>query len=349
MMGDHLQFLDKIKDKRILIAPLHWGLGHATRCTPIITRLMEQNEILLASDGLAQRWLERRWPVLKAVSLPSYTIRYHRWLPMWLSMLIQLPSLQNALRAEQKTIQNIVHEQGIDIIVSDHRLGAYHHDIPSYLIAHQLRIPWTNPILAYIAKAIHRPYIERFDCCWIPDYEDHRMSGLLADLPLSIPKRYIGPISHISPHITSSNQKTIDVVILLSGPEPARTYTETILISALRYLVDMKVVLIRGTKEKDASADLPPHIKSYQLIESEDLTHILQSTYMVISRPGYSTLMDLDILGIPAILLPTPGQPEQEYLARWHAKNPRYLVIPESKITTSIVCSHLEHCKRLSK
>jgi len=301
----------------IIIAPLNWGLGHATRCMPLINALLDRGiRPVLASDGAALALLRKEYPDLTTLDLPAYNIQY-RGNNMMLTMGAQLPKIVKAIFSEQRAMKKIVRDHQIDIIISDNRYGIFHPDCRNIFMTHQLNIKIPNSILEKLVAQINHRLIRRFDECWVPDYATvPRLAGSLSENPGLPIVKYIGPLSRMkSAHLPIKYK----IAIVLSGPEPQRTNLENILLKQLKTYA-AKVCFVRGMV-----SDTPPptinnkNISILNYLTTTDLNQILNESEIVICRSGYSSLMDLVKLNKRAILVPTPGQTEQEYLAEYLA------------------------------
>jgi len=300
---------------KILVAPLHWGLGHATRCIPIIHQLLEQGyDPILASDGAALLLLQKIFPQLKTYELPSYNITYSIKPRFFgLKMVSQLPHILSNLKREKQLTHKIVKNENIQAIISDNRFGVFQKDIPSIFITHQLRIK--SGMGSWIATLWYQNIIQKFDFCWVPDVaETPNLSGNLShDIALKIPIRYIGMLSQHQPEKLPIQ---FDLLLLLSGPEPQRSIWEATLIAKYKKS-PLRIVLVRGIVSDEKTEILAvSNWKVYPYLYGKELQDLLNASETVIARTGYSTLMDLMVLQKKAILTPTPFQPEQEYLAR---------------------------------
>jgi len=297
--------------KRILVAPLDWGIGHATRCIPIINALISQNfEVVLAADGRPLHLLSTEFPNLEMVRFSGYNIKYHTYLPMSVSMFLQIPKLLWSINKENQTIKQIVKEYEIDGVISDNRFGLFTTKVPSVFVTHQLQIQ--SPYFSDEIRKLNYKYINKFDVCWIMDGEKENLAGSLSK-PKLLPNNslYIGVQSRFKKR---EEERKYDLLALVSGPEPQRTILEKGLIEALKSREE-KSIIVLGKPELSTSEQLGNlTIKSH--LNAKDLnTTILQSD-LIICRPGYSTIMDLAKLGKKAIFIPTPGQTEQEYLVK---------------------------------
>jgi len=305
---------EKMSKKRILIAPLNWGLGHATRCIPIIEALENHDfEPIIASDGIALALLQKEFPHLQALELPSYNIEYaqngenFKW-----KLFKQIPRMFAAVRAERKIIQQWVNERQLDGIISDNRLGIHSAKVPSVFITHQLNVLTGNT--SWLTTKIHHYFIKKFTECWVPDTaEKPNLSGKLGHLKdntLNI--KHIGPLSRLRKKPTD---QIYDLMVLLSGPEPQRTLLETKLKDELKNF-DGDVIFIRGVVEAEQKITQRFNVTCYNFMNSTELELAFNQSKMVLSRSGYTTIMDLAKLGKKAFFIPTPGQYEQEYLAK---------------------------------
>lgn len=300
--------------KRILIAPLHWGLGHAARCIPIINALIDNNfEPIIASDGAALELLKKEFSELEAIELPSYNISYakkgHRFK---FKLLKDTPHILNTIKKEKRFIKKYVENSTVHGIISDNRFGVRHKSIPSVFITHQLRVLSGNT--TWLSSKMHQNIIEKFDECWVPDHKGiHNLSGDLGHLNSHNPKiKYIGPLSRLK---KQRLKKVYDIMVLLSGPEPQRAYLEKILTEELRTL-KKSILFVNGVVESQQSVKQGNYITYYNFMTSDQLQKAINSSEFIISRSGYTTIMDLAKLEKKAFFIPTPGQFEQEYLAK---------------------------------
>jgi len=167
--------------KRILIAPLNWGLGHASRCIPIVRCLLERGiEPVLASDGMALLLLQKEFPQLKIYSLPSYDIVYKSSNMLW-NMAPQMPKIIRAIYREQKTVEQIVRKENIALIISDNRYGCRTNSTQNILMTHQINIKIPSLILERFVAWTNHHFIRRFDECWVPDFADEpTLAGTLS-------------------------------------------------------------------------------------------------------------------------------------------------------------------------
>lgn len=304
---------------RVLVAPLDWGLGHATRCIPIISKLTQLNcEVIIAAEGAIELLLQKEFPGLRFIPLQGYGMRYSRssWtLP--LKLLLQFPKLLARVYSENRWLKRMVREYKIDAVISDNRLGLNHKYIPCIYITHQLQIKTGNKHAESLAQKIHYHFINRFSACWVPDAAgETNLAGELSHPPLlpRVKLQYLGPLSRFE---KTTCDAVYDLCILLSGPEPQRSIFETQLLKDLEFF-DGTALLLRGLP---GSTD--PVLTQNQAVEIKDhlptgeLNRVLLQSKIIICRSGYTSVMDLVKLQKKAILVPTPGQTEQEYLARY--------------------------------
>jgi UDP:flavonoid glycosyltransferase YjiC (YdhE family) len=312
--------------KKILVAPLNWGLGHATRCIPIIDKLIDLgHEVFLASDGLSGILLQQEYPSASYIELPSYHISYPERNFYW-HWLKKAPRLSRAIDNEHQLLRHLVRTHAFDMIISDNRYGLYHPDVRSVILTHQINLPLPGAIAPFLNRLI-RSLINRFDECWIPDVAPpNNLSGFLSQGDLSIPLRYLGILSRMQKRPLPIKHQ---VAVILSGPEPLRTQLQKQIENKLS-VPNRDVVMVLGTLDNWQSKIIG-RTKIFTHLSSRDLNQLLNESDIVISRPGYSSLMDYFTLNKKAILIPTPNQPEQAYLAERHRTRPEFY-IPKSDL-----------------
>lgn len=296
---------------KILVAPLNWGLGHATRCIPIIKELLSQNvEVLLASDGRSYELLKSEFPELKLFKLTPYDVIYSRQ-SMIFNIAAQLPKILIAIYKEHKSFSQIIQTEHIDGIISDNRFGCYNSKVFSVYLTHQLNIKIPLKPVEMFTRLVNRKIIDRFDECWIPDFPGKdNISGELSRQGNIKNSKFIGTLSRFN---YKEKPKKYDILALLSGPEPQRSIFEKLLLKQLKQL-PLKSVLVQGKTEFSGSY-MDENIEVVSHMTGEELNELMAESEIVISRSGYSTIMDLIQMKKRALLIPTPGQTEQEYLA----------------------------------
>lgn len=313
--------MTEIKNKIIFIAPLDWGLGHATRDIPLIRTLSKNNKVIIGVTENNVPLFENYFPELQKIEIPSYNIRYSKFFPVWSKLLFQFPKINSAIKAEKRCLENIVSQNNIDMVISDNRFGLHNKKTKNIFITHQLQIK--APFFSSLATKINHSFIHQFDEVWVPDYENEklRLSGELSDSAgIKIPVKFIGPQSALKDlQINCSEDEKIDVLILLSGTEPQRSILENLLLESFENAA-RKIVLVRGSKTTLQTENT--RIKIIDFTSGEELRKLILDAETVMCRSGYSTLMDLHLLGKKnLILIPTHGQTEQEYLADYWKEN----------------------------
>lgn len=317
--------------KKILIAILDWGLGHATRCIPIIKLLEERgNTVILASSGTAFQLLAKEFPKLSILELPAYHVKYYSKNMFW-NMAIQGPRILWTIFKEHREIKKSVAKHKIDLLISDSRFGCFDPSIKSIFISHQLNIQ----VPAYLTKWVNylnHFMIKQFDECWVPDLADtdKSLAGRLAH-PAPVPVKYIGPLSRM--HLKDKEIK-YDVLIILSGPEPQRTRLESILWNQIQTM-DKRILFIQGLPGMEKEYLQIGTIKKWNYLTAEELNAAIAESAIMVCRSGYSSIMDLAALGKKAILIPTPGQTEQEYLAAYFEEKKIFFAQEQDQINLS--------------
>ncbi|HEY6143803.1 MAG TPA: glycosyltransferase [Flavobacterium sp.] len=299
--------------KTILIAPLNWGLGHATRCIPIIKALQEKNFTpIIASDGIALELLRKEFPYLQTLELPSYQIEYtkngknFKW-----KLLQNCPKMIEAILEEKKIVKKWIKKYNINGIISDNRLGVFSQKVPSIFITHQLNVMTGRT--TWITSKLHQYIIKKYTECWVPDFEGiPNLSGKLGHIKnADFEIKYIGPLSRI---LKKDIQKQYDLMIILSGPEPQRGLLEEKLKKEIIHYIG-KVIFIKGIVEQEQKKEQIKNITYYNFMNSRQLEQAFNESETILCRSGYTTIMDLVKLEKKAFFIPTPGQYEQEYLA----------------------------------
>ncbi len=306
------------KSQRILVAPLNWGLGHATRCIPIIHALLDHGHLpFLASDGVALGLLQKEFPDLPSFELPSYKITYAKKGKNFKGkMLWDSPKVLKAMAKEKKTVKKLVKELHLDGIISDNRLGVYSKKVPCVFITHQLNVLSGNT--TWWSSTLHQKIIKKYTACWVPDVAGKpNLSGKLGHLKKSkLQIHYLGPLSRFQ---KKEEPRVYDLMVLLSGPEPQRTLLETKLLQELEDFVGT-VLLVQGKISERQTLDevalKNAEITVVNFMQSAALEKAINQSEKVLCRSGYTTLMDLAKLNKDAFFIPTPGQYEQEYLAK---------------------------------
>ncbi len=311
--------------RTILFAALNWGIGHATRDIPIIDRLIARGcNVILASDGAALDVWRRTYPDLTHIELPSWNIKYQRRGSFTLKMATRAPYVLRAIREERKLVSKIIQDYKVDALISDNRFGVHSKDIPTIFITHQVSLR-LNPYLRFAEPFINfynHGYIKKFDRVWVPDYQSSpNLSGELSHKhKLNNSVSFIGPISRFMdvwdgkfPEIDN------DVAIVLSGVEPQRTLLEEKLISQLKDS-EYSVILVQGKSKENRDEIIRPRFRVQSFMDSEELVNTFLRSKYIICRSGYSTILDLAVLKQTALMIPTPGQTEQVYLADWMDK-----------------------------
>lgn len=328
----------------ILIAPLDWGLGHATRCIPIIKTLKKAGyNIVVGVNESQQKILQTEFADIKFIFLKGYEVKYSKksWL-LPLKIFVQIPKILLSIRQEHSWLKNIIQQENIDIVISDNRYGLFSKTKPSIFITHQLTIKTPYKWLEHLIRKINYSFIQHFTQCWIPDVAgDNNLAGLLSH-PTKMPfieTHYIGILSRFEKK--ANTQKKYDICVLLSGPEPQRTILEKKLLLQLQQLQHKTILLVRGlplAKEQLVvdGIDTTNHLQQKKLQEA------IEASEIIIARSGYTTVMELVALQKKAILIPTPAQTEQVYLAQHLQKQNNFAIAQQNCLNIVDAIKHIE-------
>lgn len=305
----------------ILIAPLDWGLGHATRCVPIIKLLIERGHtVMLAAEGKQSDLLRQEFPNLELVPLAGYRLSYSavRNLTGW-KIFFQIPKILISIKRENRWLATLCQKKRVDLMISDCRFGLHSKTVRTVFITHQLTIKspigrWTEGFL----RKLNYKFINKFNECWVPDFEGKQnLAGELSHPP-SMPRtavKYIGGLSRFDTTTQHAEATKYDVLIILSGPEPQRSIWEKKLLNDLDHYTG-NAALVRGLPGEQTTINVQG-VDVYNHLTAEQLCSIALRSQLILSRPGYTTVMDLMKLRKKSVLVPTPGQSEQEYLGEY--------------------------------
>lgn len=318
---------------KILIAPLDWGLGHASRCVPIVNFFVEHGfDVIIGGNGIALQYLKKRFPELPSVILPSTKMKYGKHGMISLPFLMSMLKFATNIRKEHKVLEKIIAEQSIDYVFSDNRLGLYSKMVPSFYMTHQLNFNngFMNGFAAWVMKRIHSHYINKYRYCLVPDAEGEL--SLSGNLSLSnIPTIHIGPMSRFFDMKVEKSEENFDL-LLLSGIEPQRTMLEKIFIEKYSAMPDAHLHIIRGVENGSAMSS-SSNISSENNPTDKRIASLIVSARHIYCRSGYSTLCDLAALERRAVLIPTPRQPEQEYLAEYFKEKFGFTTFKQNELT----------------
>lgn len=335
--------MDNINIHRVLIAPLDWGLGHATRCIPIIKAFQSLGiEVVIAADGAVAKLLSSEFPDTKIIHLIGYHIQYAKTAKAlaW-KIFFQIPKILKRIKKEHDWLDEVIDSEKIDIVVSDNRYGLYSKKIPCIFISHQLCIKTPFPFLEGIIRKINYKFVNRFSSCWVPDAAgENNLAGLLSHpkiLP-KIPVHYIGILTRMEKQELEEMQ--YDYCFLVSGPEPQRTILETTILKNLPNILG-NIVIIRGLPDSTSSLNIPTGIKVFNHLSTKELVNVLSVSNLIICRSGYTSIMELIGLQKKAILIPTPGQTEQEYLAEKLNAAHLFLYVKQDQVDISEAIKHV--------
>ncbi len=333
--------------KKILFVVLNWGLGHATRSIPIIQTLKKMGfEVQLASDGRAKYLLEKEFGHDDVWQLPSYGVEYKYKNILW-NVAAATHRVSLGMLKEHFLIRKWIKKHNFDLVISDNRYGSMCCGVPSLFICHQIQLITPFRFLNGIASWFSKMIINRFDACLIPDREkEHSLAGFLSHAEaLSIPYYYLGAVSTMQ----KENTPTIkwDAIFILSGPEPQRTQLEIILKEQIKSLSG-KYLMVLGKSEKQGT-EYSDNLEIRQFMTRKELNLVMNEANIVVSRSGYSTILDLAKLEKKALLIPTPGQTEQEYLSDYFSKKNIFFSVHQDEIDLKTDLLNVENYSGLRK
>lgn len=325
---------------RVLYGLCSWGLGHATRSLPIIRKLIEDgNEVTILTTGPSLELLRMELKdEARYIDFPDYPLPYTEKSKVFLiKFCLYSPRLIQSIINEHRKILKLVERNKFDTIISNHRYGVFHRGTPSFLMTHQLRIiaPRRIRLIENSFEKFTMHFQKYFRKIMVPDYEDDGLSGDLAhnlnrvDISNVV---YIGILSDFKRMDVACD---VDFLFSISGPEPQRQVMEDLIIQQIND-VSGNIILSLGRKlngdKKRIRKNLNENIRIYGFLPAEQRELIMNRSKFIISRSGYSTLMDIYALGKKAMFIPTPQQTEQEYLAKYHEEKGNFLYVDQDEI-----------------
>lgn len=326
------------KKKNILICPLEWGLGHAGRMIPLAKELQKRNNNVITACGKAHQELFRReLPDATYISFSGFRPGYSRVIPQYIFILLKLPILFYHIVVEHFRLKLIIRKHKIDIVISDNRFGLWSRKVKSVYVTHMPVIPLPDKLrhLEWIGVMFHRFFIKKYSLCLIPDLPGKiNLSGRLSHgLKLPSNVRFVGILSRFSglDRVETNKFNYPHHTVVLSGPEPQRSILRKKLITALRH-GDTKTVVLEGKPGPETRCTENGKIIFYNHLTTAEMMDVLLSSSSIITRSGYTSIMELISLKCSAMLIPTPGQTEQEYLAEYLSYKGWFLSIPQREI-----------------
>jgi uncharacterized protein (TIGR00661 family) len=336
-------------DIRVLVAPLDWGIGHAARCIPVIRSFIDSGcEVIIGTSGNSGIFLRNHFPELRCIDLPYLKIRFgtYRIFPWHIFQLLKLPFI--SVR-EHFFLRRAARKLRLDLVVSDNRYGLYNKDIYTVIITHQLfiRLPGSFRFFQKILWKITGKVISRFDECWIPDFAapGRSLSNELSHGRISLANyRYIGLLSRFA--LTEEakplyDDKKVDLLVILSGPEPQRTVFENVILNQIKDS-NLKIFIFRGLPAMNNHLEEKGNLTLVSNPDDEYFKLRVRQADKIICRSGYSTIMDLIALERRALLVPAPGQTEQIYLARYLASKGSFLYMQQKDFNLKDALNMLE-------
>jgi len=319
----------------VIYAVCSWGLGHATRSLPVLRALIhEGHTIRIISHGRSLQLLQHELgDQASYIDIPDYPLLLSENTRQFLAKtLVYWPVFIKQMEAGLQRLTKIIEKAPCDIVVSDGRYEMYNKKIPSFFMSHQIRI--MNPLRFRMfesgSEIFNQFFFKRYKKVIVPDYKTDDLSGDLSHNLKRINEdqlEYVGALSDFS---KKNTKKDIDYLISISGPEPQRTLLEKTLMEQVKRLQGTIVVTLGKTEQQEKKVD--DHVTSYSFVDKAQRENLLNRAHMMIARSGYSTLMDLAVIGSKAVFIPTPGQIEQEYLASYHHQKHTFYATTQDKI-----------------
>ena len=332
------------KNYNILICPLEWGLGHAARMIPLARKLQEMNNNVIIASGEEHLSLFRiELPGLSYIRFPGFNPGYSRFFPQYISLFFKIPFLLYHIIVEHHRLKKIIAKYNVDIIISDNRFGLWNLKVISVYVTHMPLIPFPKhfKFLEPIGVLLHREIIKKYSLCFIPDLPGNmNLTGRLSHgikLPGNV--RYVGILSRFINTDLAPDENMVKFhhnTVILSGPEPQREILKQKLIMHLKEK-DPITIMFEGKPGKRTEIATDGNITFYSHLSASQMKDIISGSDSIITRSGYSTIMELVSLNCTALIIPTPGQTEQEYLAGYLSEKGWFYSVSQNEITAEIL------------
>lgn len=315
------------------MAPLDWGLGHATRDISIIRALTANGyEVIIGAEGAQASLLQTEFPSLQIIPLAGYHVRYSKSRFGFLfTLLKQIPRIYGVIKAENKWLDTLIDEHHITLVISDNRFGLHTKKVPCVFITHQLTVKAPSVWMERLMQKVNYHFINQFTCCWVPDVAGNINAAGILSHPIKLPKIKIQYIGLLSRFRLQTETRQYDYCVLLSGPEPQRTMLEEKILADISS-INGKILLVRGKPGSTEILDVPGNVEVKNHLPTPELQKALLQSDCIVSRGGYTSLMELLSLKKKMLLIPTPGQTEQEYLAKKLMENNICISVMQDKL-----------------
>ncbi len=332
------------KNHNILICPLEWGLGHAARMIPVASILREKNyNVIIASGEEHLSLFRNELPGLTYINFSGFKPRYSKILPQYLSLFLKIPVLLYHILAEHYKIKKIIAEYDVDIIISDNRFGLWNRKITTVYVTHMPLIPFPPSLKFFepVGIFLQRQIIKKYSFCFIPDLPgDLNLSGRLAHgfkLPDNV--RYIGILSRFADHLDSIDENNVKFrhnTVILSGPEPQREIFKQKIVALLKNREPVTIIF-EGKPGNRGEIARNGNITFYNHLPARRMKEMILSSDSIITRAGYTTIMELVSLNCTALIIPTSGQTEQEYLAEYLSEKGWFRTVSQDEIKEGLI------------
>jgi UDP-N-acetylglucosamine transferase subunit ALG13 len=316
---------------------------------PVARWLSGMNHKIIIGCGPEHMELFRKeLPGLSYIDFKGFRPLYSKFLPQYLVLLIETPLLIYHSVLEHFRLKSIIRRNSVDIVISDNRFGLWNSKITTAYFTHMPLIPFPAPFrfLEFIGIYLHRAVIKRYSYCYIPDLPgDINLTGRLSHgLRLPVNVRFAGILSRFMISGETSGVEAgsdIQNTVILSGPEPQKTIMKTLLLSLLKEMHSPSVIL-EGRPGLTGEKILSGNITSYSHLPAEEMREVITRSKNIICRSGYTTIMELVSLNRSALLIPTPGQTEQEYLATYLTEKGWFSTVSQNEIMNGLSLSSVK-------
>lgn len=323
--------LAEIHNKRVFLSPLDWGLGHCARLIPIINQLVEQNCTLFIGVNEEQRvFFNQEKLKINLLDFCGYEFKIPKKNWEW-NFVLQSPKLLKKIQQETEALSLLQEKYNFEMVISDHRYGCRITGITNIFLTHQLTIP--GKFLKRQVNNMHRKYMNHFDFIWVYD-DDRNLAGALSSSQSDPNTHYIGVKSRF---VSEDLPLKFDVLVIVSGPEPHRSNFRSRLLEELKDS-NLDIAFLGAELNRSGNDTQFKNVHYLHHASTYEINKLINQSRLIVSRCGYTTLMDLATVNKNAILCPTPGQGEQEYLYNFHRNTSNKIkLVREEEISIELI------------
>ncbi|MEK6968538.1 MAG: glycosyltransferase [Nanoarchaeota archaeon] len=302
----------------------NYGLGHATRMLPVIMKLIEQGEkVTIVAKGNSLLMLKNELGDASNYELMQYEVPL-KFSDKGFSMFETLkagPSFISLISSQKKWLENFSAKEKIDRVIADGEIGYHLKNKKSFFVNNQLRL-LPGSLLGDGTELLTDVFSKGFEKVIVPDDENGTLGGLLTSKTRFYDKKRLAYVGILSSIRKKNVVRNVDYFISISGPGISKEVFTRQVMEQL-HLLKGKVVVALGRPDLKEIAS-KGNAKIYPYLNRKQQESFLNKAKLVISRSGYTTMMELAEIDKKAFFIPTLNHPEQEYLAKFQKNSGRF-------------------------